>query len=184
VEARLMDKQSRFKVGWKVFFFWAIFLILYGAYKFFPVFPLSIICGTDESLFQHLKVTFFTLLILNGIEYLIFRKQISNPSEFWYVRLLVATFSPWMVFLLWYLSPAIYGARMPSTSLEIVYSNVITILVGFYTVTFERNFGQTKFSPMLKFITISLLCISILLYMIFTFSHLPWADVFIEATWN
>ncbi len=178
------EEQPGFKIGLKVLLFWAIFLTLFGLYKVFPFFPFSIICGTDESNFQHYKVTFFSLLILNGVEYLVYRKKITSSSEFWYVRLLVATFSPWMVFLLWYLSPALYGARMPNIPLEIVYSNVITLLVGFYTVTFERNFGQTSFSPMLKFITLSLFCVSILLYMVFTFSHLPWADVFIEANWR
>lgn len=179
-----MNTQPGFRIGLKVFLFWFIFLILYGAYKVFPVFPLSIICGINESNFQHYKTTFFTLLILNGVEFLVYRRQITDLAAFWYVRLLVGTFAPWMVFLLWYLSPAIYGDKMPSIPLEIIYSNIMTVIAGFYAVTFEKHFGQANFSPSLKFITISLLCISILLYMVFTFSHLPWADVFIEADWR
>lgn len=181
---RTVNTQPGFRTGPKVFLFWVIFLILYGAFKVFPVFPLSIISGINESNFQHYKATFFTLLILNGIEYLAYRKQITDLAAFWYIRLLVGTFAPWMVFLLWYLSPAIYGDKMPSIPLEIIYSNIMTVVAGFYAVTFEKHLGQSNFSPSLKFITVSLFCVSIVLYMVFTFSHLPWADVFVEPVWK
>lgn len=180
----MMETQTGFKPALKVFLFWFIFLILYGLYKAFPVFPLSIICGINESNFQHYKVTFFTMLILNGIEYLVYRKQIADLSGYWYIRLLVAVFAPWMVFLLWYLSPAIYGDKMPSIPLEIIYSNLMTILAGYFAITFERSFGAAKFSTSLKVITWILFFASLVLYMVFTFSHLPWADVFVEPDWR
>jgi len=179
-----MNEHAGFKVGLKVFLFWVFFLVLYGLYKAFPIFPFSIFCGVDESNFQHFKTTFFTLMILNLVEFVVHRKQIKNVGEFWHVRMLVTTFAPWMVFLLWYLAPAIHGTKMPNIPMEIIYSNVITVIAGFYAVTFERHFGQNSFSPSLKFITYSLFSISIVLYMVFTFSHLPWADVFIEADWR
>ena len=179
-----MDTQVGFKPAVKVFLFWLIFLVFYGLYKVFPVFPLSIVCGINESNFQHYKSTFFTLIILDAIEYIVYRKNITSPSDFWYLRLLVAVFAPWMVFLLWYLSPAIYGDKMPSIPLEIIYSNIMTILAGYFAVTFERGFSIAKFSTSLKAITITLTIVSIILYMVFTYSHLPWADVFVEPNWR
>lgn len=179
-----MESQIGFKPTLKVFLFWVIFLILYGLYKVFPVFPLSIICGTNESNFQHYKVTFFTMLILNAIEYLIYRKQIQDISGYWYIRLLVAVFAPWIVFLLWYLAPAIYGSKMPSIPLEVIYANIMTILSGYFAISFERNFANARFSLSLKLSTWALVVASLVLYLVFTFSHLPWADVFVEPQWR
>lgn len=179
-----MAAQVGFKPAVKVFLFWLIFLVFYGLYKAWPVFPISIVSGITESNFQHYKTTFFTFLILDGIEYLVYRRQITSRSDFWYLRLLVAVFAPWMVFLLWYLSPAVYGDKMPSIPLEIVYSNLMTILAGYFAITFERGFAALKFSLSLKAITITLTIVSVILYMVFTFSHLPWADVFVEPNWR
>ena len=179
----MSEKPYQTKIWVKVLAFWGIFLLFYGLYKVFPVFPLSIFCGTDESNFQHYKATFFALGLLDVIEYLVYRKRIRNKSAFWYSRLTAILFAPWVVFLLWYIAPAIYG-QMPTVWLEIVYANVMTILAGFMILTFETNFEKIQFSRNLKIIIWVLFIVSIFLFMIFTFVKLPWADVFIEPQWR
>lgn len=176
-------KPYQSRVWMKVLAFWGIFLVFYGLYKAFPIFPLSIFCGIDESNFQHYKATFFALALLDVIEYLVYRKRIQNKSSFWYSRLAAAIFAPWVVFLLWYLAPAVYG-QMPTVWLEIVYANVMTILAGFVVFTFESDLNRMKFSKNLKIVLWMLLGISIFLFMIFTYVKLPWADVFIEPEWK
>jgi hypothetical protein len=159
-------------------------MVLYGLYKVFPVFPLSIICGIKESNFQHYKAAFFSFLILNVIEYFIYRKRITDISAFWYVRILTGTFAPWIIFLLWYISPAVYGNKLPSIPLEIIYANIITILAGYFALTLEQGLATMHFSQSLKVVTITLFVVSIILYMVFTFAYLPWADVFVEPNWR
>lgn len=178
-----MDHKSALRLGWKVGLFYLVFLALYALYRFFPVFPLSIVAGVTESNFQHYKATFFSFLIAGGIEYLIKRREITHLDLFWYPRLLAAVFSPWVVFLLWYIAPAVYG-RFPSVALEILYANLITILVGVVVVSLERAFVSIQYTPLLRSLVWGLVLVSVLIYMVFTFSHLPWADVFVEPEWH
>jgi hypothetical protein len=178
-----MEESGGFKPALKIFLVYVVFMAMYGLYKVFPIFPLSIICGIYESNFQHYKAIFFAFLIVDAIEFWVYRKQVKNGATFWYPRLLSATISPWPVFILWYIVPAVYG-KLPEEFLEIIYANIMTILAATCTVTLERGFQQVTYTRGLKIVVWILLLISVLLYMVFTFSHLPWADVFIEPQWK
>jgi hypothetical protein len=178
-----MVQTTAFKPAVKVALFYGLFMILYGVYRFFPFFPLSIIAGIVESNFQHYKATFFCFLIANGIEYLVYRKRVSDLESFWYPRLLNTIFAPWVVFLLWYIAPAVYG-KFPTVFLEILYANIITILVAVVVVMLEGSFLTMRLTRPVKIVILVLLVVSIGLYIIFTFSHLPWADVFVEPDWR
>jgi hypothetical protein len=166
----------------KMVMFWAIFLLLYFAYRFFPVFPLSLICSANESNFQHYKSTFFAFLILNLIEYIVYRKQIVDPKNHIVSRLTATTIAPWIVFLLWYIAPAAYG-KLPSIPVEILYANIITLLVGYFVSSLEQGFAQIGYSKNMTAVILILFVVSIGLYVSFTFK-LPWADVFVEPDWR
>ena len=178
-----MYNEPGFKPAQKLAILYVVFMILYGAYRAFPVFPLSIISGITESNFQHYKAAFFTFIIVDLIEFLVFRKRIGSRSAFWYGRLLTAVFTPWAIFLLWYVAPAVYG-KFPNVALEIIYANLMTILALVSMLIVENSFLRMPFDREMKIVVWALLLISILLYMIFTFSHLPWADVFTEPQWK
>lgn len=177
-----MNQCIGFKPLVKMALFWIVFMFLYFAYKLFPIFPLSLISSVNESNFQHYKSTFFAFLILNLIEYLIFRRQIKNLSSFIGSRGLATILAPWMVFLLWYVGPAVYG-QMPSIPLEILYANLVTLLVGFCVAILEGGFTHIPFTKPMLAVMITLFLISLLLYLRFTF-ELPWADVFVEPDWR
>ncbi len=166
----------------KTVLFWAVFMLLYFAYRFFPILPLSLICSTTESNFQHYKSTFFAFLILDVIEYAIYRRQLQDKKRHILSRLTATTFAPWIVFLLWYLAPAIYG-RMPTIPLEIIYANIITLSVGYFVSSLEQGFAQIRYTRNLSTLILILFTASIVLYISFTFK-LPWADVFIEPDWR
>lgn len=163
--------------------FWAIFMALYFAYKYFPNPFLAIFCGITESNFQHFKAAFFSWIFLNIIEYAIQRRKIDDRETYFYSRMGTATLLPWFVFILWYLAPAFYG-KMPNISLEIVYANIITVIVGIFGVIFERGLAQVRYFGELKVVFWTLFLASLSLYLIFTFVKLPWADVFVEPDWR
>lgn len=163
--------------------FWAVFLILYFAYKFFPCEPLKLICGICESNFQHYKAAYFSWIIVSIFEYALVRKRIDDSMTFFYSRIGTATILPWFVFILWYLAPAIYG-RMPSIPLEIVYANIITIAAGIFGSIFEQGLSRINYFRELRIILIILFLSSLILYIVFTYIKLPWADVFIEPDWR
>lgn len=172
----------RTSILWKVLAFWFVFLTLYGLYKFFPVFLLSLISGITESTFQHFKAGFFSYLIVNIVEYAWNYHKIEHRESFIYSRLAATIFLPWFIFLLWYLAPAVIG-RWPNNTYEIIYANVITLLVGYCTVTLEAGLEKIKYLGRQKAVLVTLFLVSILLYTVFTF-RLPWADVFIEPDWR
>ena len=166
--------------GW---LYWLIFLILYFLYKFIPLTPLKVICGIYESNFQHYKASFFSWIIVSLGEFIWMNRKIRDRQVFLYSRIATATILPWFVFILWYLGVAIFG-RLPSIPLEIVYANIITIIVGIFATIFEQGVSQITYSRELKIIILILFFASLVIYMIFTFGNLPWADVFIEPEWK
>jgi len=174
-------KQAGFYL--KGLFFWIVFLVLYFAYKYLPWEPLKLICAVTESNFQHYKAAFFSWIILSFLEYILFRKVIRDIGNFFYSRLGTATVLPWFVFILWYIGPAIYG-KMPGIPLEILYANIITIIVGFFGAIFEQGMTRITYFRELKAVILILAMASVLHYIVFTFIRLPWADVFIEPDWR
>jgi hypothetical protein len=167
----------------KGLFFWGIFLILYFAYKYFPFAPLKIICGIAESNFQHYKAGFFSWIIISLLEYGLLREKVGDIEPFFYSRIGTATIIPWFIFVLWYLGPAVYG-KMPNITLEIAYANIITLTAGIFGAVFEQGMARINYFRELKIVILILCLSSVLLYMVFTFIKLPWADVFIEPDWR
>jgi hypothetical protein len=166
----------------KTLAFWGVFMLLYFVYKYFPSPVLALIAGTTESCFQHFKAGFFSYLIVNLIAYAIRYRQITNRDSFIYARLLTTIFLPWIIFLLWYIAPAVVGP-LPNNTYEIIYANLIIILVGVCTVTLESSLETATYQKPQKAVLISLFFVSILLYIAFTY-QLPWADVFVEPDWR
>jgi hypothetical protein len=167
----------------KAWLYWIFFLLLYFAYKFIPSPPLDVICGINESNFQHYKASFFSWIIVSIVEFIWIYNNIENRNLFFFSRLTTAVILPWFVFILWYLGIAVFG-RMPSIPLEIVYANIITIIVGIFATIFEREISGISFSREFKVIMTILFLSSLVLYIVFTFGNLPWADVFVEPDWK
>ena len=177
-----MDQDYRPNVWWKAAAFWAVFMVLYLAYRFFPVFPLCLICGTVESIFQHAKAGFYSYLIVSAVEYAAVRSRIADRGRFLFSRMSATVFLPWVIFLLWYTVPAIVG-RFPDNVHEIVYANIVTYLVGVVVVVLEGGWQRATYDGRLRALLIALFLISILLNTIFTY-RLPWTDVFVEPDWR
>jgi hypothetical protein len=84
---------------------------------------------------------------------------------------------------MWYLGPAVYG-KMPSIFFEILYANIITLIVGIFGAIFEKGLSKIDYFRELKVLIIILFVTSLILYIVFTYIKLPWADVFIEPQWR
>lgn len=177
-----MQPVYRANLPKKTLGFWLVFMAMYGLYRFFPVFPLSIICGTTESVFQHFKAAFFAYLITAGLEYWINHKRITGREAFLYSRLQSALFIPWLVFLIWYIAPA-FGLRF-SVPLEIVWANFSLLLVVVCVLIFERGWETAALNRAQKTVIWALIVLSSALFVRFTFGPLPWADVFVAPDWR
>lgn len=179
-----MKNKAGFRPWVKGLLFWVTFLVLYALRKIAPIIPITLFTGVDESNFQHYKGTFFAYLIISLIEFLIFRKKVENKGTYWYARLMAAVFAPWLVFLVWYLMPALLGGEaLPNMGLEILFGNIATLIVGMLAVIFERGFETIIYGKSLKAVIWVMFVVSILVYTLLTF-NLPWADVFTEPNWQ
>lgn len=182
----VLDMGGSIRIGrWylKGWLYWIVFLLLYFAYKFIPSAPLKVICGICESNFQHYKASYFSWIIISLGEYLWMRRRIQDRRAFVYSRMATATILPWFVFILWYLGVAIFG-RLPTIPLEILYANIITLIVGIFATIFERGISRIAYPMELRTILVILFISSLVLYLVFTFGQLPWADVFVEPVWK
>lgn len=167
------------KRSWaKVAGLWATFLVLHYAYDFVPILPLKLISGTDESVFQHMKISFYAYLLVNVVEYLIRRKRLTSVGTFVYSRLFTTTLVPWFIFVLWYIAAAYHG-QLPTVFLEILYANITMVVVGICVAITEVALEQAPYNRAFRIMSVLLFLIAISHFTIFTFK-LPWCDVFAD----
>jgi hypothetical protein len=156
--------------------FLAIFLLLHYAYEWTNWSWIKIFSATGENTLQHMKIGFYTFIIISLSELLIFRKRIQDRSRFVYSRMLGAMLLPWGMFLLWYIAAAVYGP-FPNIIMDIVYANIVTILLIIMTFTLSYEWQKISFSNFAKFWILLLIFNTIFLFTAFTYST-PWAPFF------
>lgn len=161
----------------KLVAFWVAFLLLNFGYRFLPFFPFNLFMGVSEAIFEHAKIAFYSYLLVSGIEYAIYRKKITNKSNFVFSRLLVNIITPWLMMAIWYIAPAVYGKPMPSVPLEIIYANVSVFLLALCLVILERGVEEAHFAKEQKVVILALVAVLVLEFAIFTY-QMPWTDVF------
>ncbi len=169
------------KIGYialKSFIFLVWFSILHFLYTELSANPFfQAIAGTDESVFQHLKIGFFGYLLTIGCDYLIIRKKIEDKNSFVFSRLLSSILVPWIIFVVWYIVPAIVGHEIP-LGYELAWAFFVVLLTGVIVSIFDENTGKIKFNLAMKIAIGALVAVSIIIFIWFSF-ELPWIDVFI-----
>jgi len=129
--------------------------------------------GTNESVFEHLKLAFWAYFIANVIEYLIVsRKRLER--NFWCPRLFSTILLPWLVVIIWYILPGIIGHLEPLW-FELFWSFFVTFVTSLLAIIIER--GINKLSYAFKVTVIVLFLISIFFFVRFSFGK-PILDIF------
>lgn len=152
-----------------------LFSLLHFGYDWTQWGFLKHFCGINESVFQHLKMAFWAYLITNVIEYILIKGKTKN---FWFPRLFSTIIIPWIIFLVWYLAPAVYG-KLSLAILEVFWAIFVTYIAGLIAGLIEKNFQKNDFTTGLKIAIIMLLIISALLYILFTYK-VPYVDLFVD----
>jgi len=160
----------------KIITFLALTVFLHFLYDFTKYQVFSIISAIDESIFEHMKIIFYAYFFTNIIEYLIYHKEIYNIKNYIYSRIFSLIFLPWVMILLYYIAPVIYG-QMPSPLLEVVYAIIITILVGISTEIIRKNIEDIELKKNLIILTTILFFLTIFLFASFTHKK-PIYDLF------
>ncbi len=166
--------KGHFPLLLKVIIIHIIFLGLHYTYDFFPSTLSAIFSGTNESLFQHMKIGFFSFTLASIVEYLSLKVK-KGAKDFIFIRLFTATLFPWLILLIYYIPPAIFG-HITSIPIEIITANIILLLVSMLTILVERDLDQVKPSPIWRTISAILYGVTLFLFVRFTF-HPPWFDL-------
>ena len=153
-----------------------IFILLHYLYDWFPGVFMSIFSGTDESVYQHMKIGFFSYLIFALVEYLLTRKSIPSPGEFIYTRLFSAVYFPMATMVIYLFCPLVLG-RVTSILVEIIFANLALLATSFTTLAVEDHLQKAELSPRFRVVILLLFSLSLAQFIVFTF-RLPWFDIF------
>ena len=169
------------KPNWKYILLKALilqvtFLILHYVYDFFPNSLTRIISGTSEAVFQHMKIGFFSIALVNLVEFTIRRSKVDRPGDYGFARMASAVFYCWPMFILFFTPPAYYG-QYPNDLVEIISANIILYLTSLSALILENQLERVEISRELKVVITALTIIFISLLVIYSFRD-PWFDVF------
>jgi hypothetical protein len=170
-----MMKTQRYPILIKMVVYQVIFLLLHYTYDWFPNNLAKIFSGINESIFQHMKIAFFSYIILSLIEYLWVRKR-TPTNAYFFSRVFATSFIPWTVFVFYFMAAAYYG-EIDNIPIEILYANLVLFMASFATIIVEQHIEKAQPGIAFKIVCGALFLVSLSYYIIFTY-RLPWFDVF------
>lgn len=160
----------------KVIAYQLVFLVVHYLYDWFPNSATYLLGTTSESIFQHMKATFFTYIVITAIEYGLTHAAIPSKSRYLYSRMFCAVIMP-LLMNVFYFSAAAFVGELNSILLEIVYANLVLLALSTTTFMLEGYFAQLEPSRALKWVMVILFVLTISEIVIFNY-RLPWFDVF------
>ncbi|ADN02296.1 hypothetical protein STHERM_c13560 [Spirochaeta thermophila DSM 6192] len=160
-----------------------VFLGLYGVLHFgyelsgwewlVPVF------GTNESVFEHLKMAYWAYLFASFVEAgAVGSLRRRETPGFWPARFLSVVFAPWMVVLLWYVLPGLAG-KVESLAVELGWAFAVTYAVGLGAGLLERDLERLPWKARTRLLVTALLVLAGFFFVFFSFTR-PWVDLFVD----
>ncbi len=156
----------------KIIFTWLLFVAFHFGYQFFPG-PVFMLLGCpSETIFHHMKMVFFSYLIISLAEYFVIRRSIGNLSGFVYPRLLMCTVIAYLVYIVWFTLPVLVGL-FENLLAEILYSNLVLGVCITIAVILETYLEKVDFKPLTRGVIIFIFAVSLLHYTILAFKEPP-----------
>ncbi|MGQ9746724.1 MAG: hypothetical protein ACUVQZ_03020 [Candidatus Caldatribacteriaceae bacterium] len=159
----------------KALLYWGFYGILHFGYTLSKIPILKPICGTSESVFEHLKIGFFAYLLASLCEYILYSRRYQKLS-FFATRFFSTLSIPWIIFLLWYLGVALWG-KVEILYLELAFANGVVLVSGMMGKIIEKEIEQIHLSSQFQSIVYILFGITLFIFVRFTYA-IPWIDVF------
>jgi len=161
----------------KAFLFLLAFCLFHYGYELTGMAFLKPFCGINESVFQHLKMAFWAYVLLSLVEFSLLKKrQDTRIKNFVHSRMLSTVLLPWVILLIWYLLPGVFG-RVESLFVEVLWAVLVTYLSGLFVAQIEKEVEKVQFQTATKVVLITVTAISAFLFVLFTY-RLPWIDLF------
>ena len=169
-------KPRKFSMLFKVLLFQVVFLLLHYLYEWVPNGITALFSGIDESVYQHMKIGFFSYLLVAFIEYLWVRKGLEAPRRFLVSRLFTTVYYPWVMMVVFLVSPLVF-IKIESIPGEIIFANVALLLTTWFSLVVERHVEKAEPSNGFTLVLAALFLTSLVQFMVFT-NRLPWFDIF------
>ncbi|MBY9020975.1 MAG: hypothetical protein KGD67_07945 [Candidatus Lokiarchaeota archaeon] len=170
-----MDLKDTKYIYIRALLFLAIFIVLHYTYRFFPGVIFQIFGGIDESVFQHMKIGFYSYIILVVIEFFVFKKKITDKTKFLFSRVFSMILYPWIMFLFFFFTRVIYPWQMHFV-VEIISAQITVYISVLILGFFEVEIINLEFGKRFKVLLLILLILLIIEFTAFSF-YLPWHDV-------
>lgn len=154
---------------WKVLGTWILFLLLHFSYERFPNTFFQIIGEEGETSYFHMKMLFFAYAFTTLVEYLFRRKELSNPINFPYARMLIAVVFPWMTISMWFSAQAL-GIVITNITLEIIYANIVTLIGIYFAIRADEALENIEYRPSLRNLILLFFVTALLGYVSFSFN--------------
>jgi len=170
-----MDTESNKYILLRSVVFLLFFTLLHFTYDFFPNVIVGIFSGVNESVWQHMKIGFYSYLILILLECVLFRKKSSDRISFFFSRIFIATLYPWVMFILFFITRVIYPWELPEI-FELITAVSITYISGVFSGYIQSDLAKIQYGKRIKVLIFILTIFLIIEFTAFTF-YLPWHDV-------
>ncbi len=155
--------------------FLAIFTGMHYAYKFFPNVVVLLFSPLNEAVFQHMKTGFYTYIILTVIEFFIFKKKITNNTQFLFSRVFSMVLYPFLIFLFFLFTRVVYPWQMHFV-VEIVSAQIVVYISVLFLGFLEVDIAKLEFGKRLRVLLLILIVLLIIEFTAFSF-YLPWHDI-------
>ncbi len=160
----------------KIIGFQVVFLVMHYLYDWFPGSVTYLFGTVSESIFQHMKVVFFTYILVTAVEYGLTRGSLPSLSRYIYSRLFCSVIMP-LLMNVYYFTAAAYVGHLINILLEILFANIVLLALSTTIFILEGYFEQSEPSRPLKWIIVILFILTASEIVIFNY-RLPWFDVF------
>jgi len=155
--------------------FLVIFIGMHYAYKFFPNVIVLLFSPLNEAVFQHMKTGFYTYIILTVIEFFIFKKKITNNTQFLFSHVFSMVLYPFLIFLFFLFTRVVYPWQMHFV-VEIISAQIVVYISVLFLGFLEVEITKLEFGKRLRVLLLILVVLLIIEFTAFSF-YLPWHDV-------
>ena len=155
--------------------FLAIFIGMHYLFKFFPNVITQVFSGINESVFQHMKVGFYSYLITSTIEFFVFKKKIPDKTKFLFSRVFSMVLYPFLLFVFFLFTRVVYPWQMLFV-VEIISAQITVYISVLFLGFIEIDIAKLEFGKRLKSMLLIFLVLLIVEFTAFSF-YLPWHDI-------
>jgi len=122
-----------------------------------------------------MKTGFYTYIILTVIEFFIFKKKITNNTQFLFSRVFSMVLYPFLIFLFFLFTRVVYPWQMHFV-VEIISAQIVVYISVLFLGFLEVDIAKLEFGKRLRVLLLILIVLLIIEFTAFSF-YLPWHDI-------